>query len=95
MGPPRFRVPQLADPLRYARNAGNHQNRGDGEEAIKALGFRQFRVRFHGELVRIEISREELQRAFSLEMAEAFTKSSSLWDSTTSRSTCRDTGRAR
>jgi uncharacterized protein len=44
-----------------------------GEEAIKALGFKQFRVRFHGELVRIEISREELQRAFSLEMAEAFT----------------------
>jgi len=44
-----------------------------GEEAIKALGFRQFRVRFHGELVRIEISRDELQRALSLEMAEAFT----------------------
>jgi uncharacterized protein len=43
-----------------------------GEEAIKALGFRQFRVRFHGELVRLEISREELPRAFSLEMAEAF-----------------------
>lgn len=46
----------------------------NGEEAIKALGFRQFRVRFHGELVRIEISREELPRALSLEMAEAFTQ---------------------
>jgi uncharacterized protein len=45
----------------------------NGEEAIKALGFRQFRVRFHGELVRVEISREELQRALTLEMAEAFT----------------------
>jgi uncharacterized protein len=45
-----------------------------GEESIKALGFRQFRVRFHGELVRLEISREELPRALSLEMAEAFTK---------------------
>jgi uncharacterized protein len=45
-----------------------------GEEAIKALGFRQFRVRFHGELVRLEISREELPRALSLEMAEAFAK---------------------
>ena len=44
-----------------------------GEEAIKALGFRQFRVRFHGELVRIEISREEMERALSLEMAAAFT----------------------
>jgi pyridinium-3,5-biscarboxylic acid mononucleotide sulfurtransferase len=45
-----------------------------GEEAIKALGFRQFRVRFHGELVRLEISRDELPRALSLEMAEAFAK---------------------
>ena len=27
-----------------------------GEEEIKALGFRQFRVRFHGEVVRIEIA---------------------------------------
>lgn len=43
-----------------------------GEEAIKALGFRQFRVRFHGELVRLEIAREELPRALSLEMAAAF-----------------------
>ncbi|MGH9627172.1 MAG: ATP-dependent sacrificial sulfur transferase LarE, partial [Bryobacteraceae bacterium] len=32
-----------------------------GEEAIKALGFRQFRVRFHGELVRIEVAREEME----------------------------------
>lgn len=44
-----------------------------GEEEIKALGFRQFRVRFHGELVRIEIAREELARALTLEMAKAFT----------------------
>jgi uncharacterized protein len=40
-----------------------------GEEAMKALGFRQFRVRYHGELVRLEISREELPRAFDLQMA--------------------------
>lgn len=45
-----------------------------GEEAIKALGFRQFRVRFHGELVRLEIAREELSKAMTLEMAEAFTR---------------------
>ena len=44
-----------------------------GEEAIKALGFRQFRVRFHGELVRIEISREEMEKALTVEMAQAFT----------------------
>ncbi len=44
-----------------------------GEEAIRALGFRQFRVRFHGELVRIEVAPEELQRALTPEMARAFT----------------------
>jgi len=44
-----------------------------GEEAIKALGFRQFRVRFHGDLVRIEIAPEELDRALAPEMALAFT----------------------
>ena len=31
----------------------------EGEEAIRALGFRQFRVRFHGDLVRLEIAKEE------------------------------------
>jgi uncharacterized protein len=44
-----------------------------GEEELRALGFRQFRVRFHGEVVRIEIAREEMGRALSLEMAERFT----------------------
>ena len=44
-----------------------------GEEAIRALGFRQFRVRFHGELVRIEIAPDELERALTLEMAAKFT----------------------
>ena len=43
-----------------------------GEEAIKALGFRQFRVRFHGELVRIEIAREELLRALDPAMTARF-----------------------
>jgi uncharacterized protein len=43
-----------------------------GEEEIKALGFRQFRVRFHGELVRLEIAREELDRALNPEMAAKF-----------------------
>lgn len=44
-----------------------------GEDEIAALGFRQFRVRFHGELVRIEIARDELERALTLEMARKFT----------------------
>jgi uncharacterized protein len=44
-----------------------------GEEALKKLGFRQFRVRFHGELVRIEIAKDEMPAALTLEMAQAFT----------------------
>jgi uncharacterized protein len=44
-----------------------------GEEAVRALGFRQFRVRFHGDLVRIEVAPDELERALTAEMARAFT----------------------
>lgn len=40
-----------------------------GEEALRSLGFTQARVRHHGEIVRIEIARDELERAFSPEMA--------------------------
>ncbi len=45
-----------------------------GEDAIRALGFRQFRVRHHGDIVRIEIAREELERALTAEMAAEFTR---------------------
>ena len=44
-----------------------------GEEQVKALGFRQFRVRFHGEIVRLEIAPEEMPKALNLEMAQRFT----------------------
>lgn len=44
-----------------------------GEEAIRALGFKQFRVRFHGDLVRIEIAKDELAKALSEKNARAFT----------------------
>jgi uncharacterized protein len=45
----------------------------EGEEALRCMGFRQFRVRHHGEIVRIEIAREELPRAMTPEMAAKFT----------------------
>jgi uncharacterized protein len=45
-----------------------------GEDALRALGFRQLRVRHHGEIVRIEIAREELQRALDPAMAAEFTR---------------------
>ena len=44
-----------------------------GEEALRRLGFRQFRVRHHGQIARLEIAREELPRAMTLEMASELT----------------------
>src|SRR2546423_2875991 len=44
-----------------------------GEDAIRALGFRQFRVRHHGDIVRIEIDRDELSRALDPSIAAQFT----------------------
>lgn len=44
----------------------------DGEEALKALGFRQFRTRFHGDLVRVEIAVDELPKALDPAMASKF-----------------------
>jgi len=43
-----------------------------GEEALRSLGFRQFRVRYHEKLVRLEIAPDELPRALSPEMARQF-----------------------
>ena len=45
-----------------------------GEDALRALGFRQFRVRYHGEIVRIEIDRAELPQALTVEMFQELTR---------------------
>jgi uncharacterized protein len=45
-----------------------------GEDALRALGFRQFRVRHHGETVRIEIDPQELLRALTPEMTAEFVR---------------------
>jgi uncharacterized protein len=42
-----------------------------GEERLRALGFRQLRVRHHGELARVEIDPAELPAALDPEMARA------------------------
>lgn len=44
-----------------------------GEESLRQLGFRELRVRHHGELARVEIAREELPRALTMEMMDAIT----------------------
>ena len=43
-----------------------------GEATLRELGFQQFRVRAHGDLARIEIAPEELQRALDPQMAQEF-----------------------
>jgi uncharacterized protein len=45
-----------------------------GEDALRALGFREVRARHHGATVRIEIAREELPRALQPQMAAEFTR---------------------
>jgi uncharacterized protein len=39
-----------------------------GEEVMRSLGFTQTRVRHHGDIARIEIAREELPNALTIEM---------------------------
>lgn len=56
--------PVTAEALRQVEQA---------EEAMAALGFRQVRVRHHGQLARVEIERSELPRALKLEMLERVT----------------------
>ncbi len=41
-----------------------------GEEILRALGFREFRVRHHEELVRLEIAPAELDRALGRDIAD-------------------------
>ena len=45
-----------------------------GEDALRALGFRQFRVRHHGDIVRIEVANDELERALNPTMTAEFTR---------------------
>lgn len=42
-----------------------------GEDSLRQLGFREFRVRHHGEIARVEISRSEMPRAMTMEMMDA------------------------
>jgi pyridinium-3,5-biscarboxylic acid mononucleotide sulfurtransferase len=45
-----------------------------GEAALRELGFRQFRVRLHDKLARVEIAPEEMDRAFSKEIGTAISQ---------------------
>ena len=41
------------------------------EEILRGFGFRQFRVRVHGAVARIEVGQEEISRLFDAEVADA------------------------
>lgn len=43
----------------------------DCEEILRGFGFRQFRVRVHGAVARIEVGSEEIPRLFDAEVADA------------------------
>jgi uncharacterized protein len=65
----------LASRIEYGRpvTRENLSQVEQAEEALHLLGFQQVRVRHHGDLARVEISRSELSRALSLEMLDRIT----------------------
>lgn len=65
----------LASRVEYGRPVTREvlQQVEDGEALMHQMGFRQFRVRFHGEMVRIEIAREEMPRALTMETMDRMT----------------------
>jgi len=54
---------------------------GAGERAMRALGFRVFRVRSHGDLARVELGADEICRGFEkrAEMTEALKSLGYTW----------------
>jgi len=65
----------LASRIEYGRpvTRENLSQVEQAEDALRSLGFRQLRVRHHGNLARIEISRAELPLALSVDMLDRIT----------------------
>jgi uncharacterized protein len=68
-------APCLSSRVEYGRTVTREvlEQIEKSEESLRELGFRELRVRHHGELARVEIARSELQRALTLEMMDAIT----------------------
>jgi pyridinium-3,5-biscarboxylic acid mononucleotide sulfurtransferase len=68
-------APCLSSRVEYGRTVTREvlEQVEKGEESLRQLGFRELRVRHHGELARVEIARNELPRALSMEMLDAIT----------------------
>lgn len=65
----------LASRIEYGRpvTRENLSQVEQAEDALHALGFRQVRVRHHGELARIEIARDELSGVLTMETLDKIT----------------------
>jgi uncharacterized protein len=68
-------APCLSSRVEYGRTVTREvlEQIEKSEESLRELGFRELRVRHHGELARVEIARGELQRALTVEMLDAIT----------------------
>jgi uncharacterized protein len=68
-------APCLASRVEYGRTVTREvlEQVEHAEESLRQLGFRELRVRHHGDLARVEIARAELPRALSMEMLDAVT----------------------
>jgi len=68
-------APCLSSRVEYGRKVTREvlEQVENAEESMRQLGFREFRVRHHGELARVEIARNELSRALNMEMLDAIT----------------------
>ncbi len=68
-------APCLSSRVEYGRTVTREvlEQVEKGEESLRQLGFRELRVRHHGELARVEIARTELPRALTMEMLDAIT----------------------
>jgi pyridinium-3,5-biscarboxylic acid mononucleotide sulfurtransferase len=68
-------APCLSSRVEYGRKVTREvlEQVENAEECMRQLGFREFRVRHHGELARVEIARNELPAALTMEMLDAIT----------------------
>ena len=68
-------APCLSSRVEYGREVTREvlEQVEKAEEAVRALGFREFRVRHHGDLARVEIARSEMANALDLAILDAIT----------------------
>lgn len=66
-------APCLSSRVEYGREVTREvlEQVEKAEESMRQLGFREMRVRHHGQVARVEIARHELPRALSMEMLDA------------------------